>query len=636
MDWAALKSATGRGIKPGNSAREPFKLLRAALGMLAATTAGYLLGRPEAALLITVGAFLGTISAVIPHNRSRLVSVAATSAAQIAAAGLGMAFAGQWVVVLPLIFIAFFISGILRAVALSLSIRATVVAIVFLAFTEISSSLTLSWLEVIGYFALGFGFILLAQGVPPYGSRYSSQRRAVAALYRKISSGGESAEQLLAAERSLALIRPGRHGEHERLLQLVVLAERIAQLLCVMENRRNKAAVKWSAAARAQLQALADLVLRPQPATGEASWPGEPADGMELALVQRLDEARYAAQGGALPAEPARQEATTGLQLVRSELHCSSPILHHSLRLAVVCLIAQVAGLAVGRWLGPEQFLAGHGFWAVVAAALIIFPDYGSTFARGIGRTAGTAAGAVFGILLSMLPLTPLQHSVLLLLLFYGYLFFRQYGQPYTMFWVVAWIGSLTPGPLGSTTRALDTVVGCLLAFAAYLIAPTLQRTQLSGMLKQWGEATAAHLDALVLLWAADTEGHRSSVAQSEFTARATGLDFAEAARNAQLEPADRRGRWEAGAVQQASAAVSAARSSIAALSALAQGWSTAERLHFSAQLEESSRALVELEQQLAARSTAGTAQPASGDAAIALQELRSNSAALHRLLAQN
>lgn len=166
MDWAALQNAARRGMQVGKPLQEPLILLRVAIGMLVATIVGYILHDPETQLLITVGAFLATIAAVMPHNRSRMVATTATCAAQIAAAALGTLLAGRWTIALPVMFVLFLVSGLLRAVAVSLSLRLTVITVVFLAFAEISSALKIGAVEAIGFFSLGFAITVLAQLLP--------------------------------------------------------------------------------------------------------------------------------------------------------------------------------------------------------------------------------------------------------------------------------------------------------------------------------------------------------------------------------------------------------------------------------------------------------------------------------------
>lgn len=389
-----------------------------------------------------------------------------------------------------------------------------------------------------------------------------------------------------------------------------------------LDNRADDTSIRWNEAAGAQLTAIAAAVLRPRTGSSlvAASWPPEPGDALQSALSRTVDAVTRIAAGGDVPDASDQRRVPGPVELIRGELRPGSPILRHAVRLAIVCVIAQVVGMSVGRWLGPGAFLAGHGFWAVVAAALIVFPDYGSTFARGIGRTIGTVAGAALGVALSFLPGIPVLHAVVLLLLFDGYLAFRSCGQPYTMFWVVAWIASLTPGPLGATTRRLDTVIGCLLAFAAYLIAPTWQRRLLTERLREWAQATARHIDALVLLWAADDETHRLAVAQADVRARLTGLEFAAAAGSARHEPRDRHGRGGNDALDPAVHTVTSARAQIAALTALAPLWSIDERADACAQIEALSRDLDVLARAPSPLSQApGRGQPAPASAATGI-----------------
>jgi uncharacterized membrane protein YccC len=588
MDGAAFWNAARRGLQPSKPLQEPTTLLRVAIGMLVATVVAYFLNGPESRLLVTVGAFLGTIAAVMPHNRSRIVATTATCIAQVVAAGLGVLLTDRWALVFPAMFVLFVVAGLLRAVALSLSIRLTVVTIVLVAFAEISAELTLSFAGVVGYFALGFAIMVLTQLLPPYGSRHSAQRRAVASLYEAIAARQSQDAALLMAERSLALLEGHRHHDLDRLTLLVEYGEQIAQQMRALDNRADAASTQWRDLARRQLALIASAVRRPRSESpvGPVSWPRQPDDGLRSALARTVDAATRLAMGGDNSATSGRRHTPGPLELVRDEMRPGSPILRHAVRLAVVCVIAQVVGMAVGKWLGAGAFLAGHGFWATVAAALIVFPDYGSTFSRGIGRTIGTAAGVVLGVALSFLPETPLLHAIVLLALYYGYLAFRSCGQPYTMFWVVAWIASLTPGTLSATTRGLDTLIGCALAFAAYLLAPTWQRRLLTERIQEWAEATARHIDTLAQQWLVDDEEHRRSVDQADVRARLTGLEFVAAAGSARYEPRDRHGRWEDETLAPVIDAVTGTRAQIAAITALARHWDAAERAAASAQIE--------------------------------------------------
>ncbi len=599
MEQSALLEAARRGLKAGPPLQDPVRLMRIAIGMLAVSIVGLLLRDPEAQLLITIGAFLATIAAVTPHQRSRVVATLLASIGQIVAAGLGMLVAGEWWIVIPVTFAGLFAAGMMRAVHIGISIRWTVITIVFLAFAEIWTTLTLDPGPGVLYFAIGFAIMNLAQLIPPYGSRHSAQRRAVASFYRAFARWeGDDGRTLLAADRSLALLRFHRHPEISRLTQrvwgpkaqpaspawmkqLVERGEEVAQLLLALRNAEGDAE-PWRQAVELQARAIADRVEQPRRRSPipPCPWPSSPESALEVALASALEAATRLASGHPVPDGSDERQPPTSLDLVRDELRPGSTILRHALRVAITGIIAQVVGLGLGALLGSNVLQAGHGFWVVVAAVLIVFPDYGSTFSRGIARTIGTMGGVVAGVALSFLPMTSVAHTIVMLLVFYGYLAFRSCGQAYTMFWVVTWIALLTPGPLGATTRGLATLVGCALAFVAYLLAPTWQRRLLTEQLREWAQAAADHLDALAALWSRDSERNRVDVAQAVVRNRLVRLDFDEAAKSARLEPADRDGRWPNEAIDRAIDAVVAISKQISALSALGPIWTDVERAH--------------------------------------------------------
>ena len=634
MDWTAFKDAARRGMKAGAPLQNPLALLRLGVAMLIASIVGYLLGDMEHQLILTVGAFMAIIAVVMPHNRSRLVAATATSIAQIVAVALGLAAAGNWAIVLPAIFVLFFLSGLLRAVSLGLAMRATVVTIVFLAIAEMSNHLSMSFGEVVGYFSIGVAITLVCQLLPPFGTRHSAQQRAVAAFYRAAADEQGQDVALLAADRSLALVRTRRHDRLDRLRALVESGEAIAQLRRALNNRPPETVEPWMTASSDQLRRIADAVSRrtsvgPVPA---APWPSDPADDLERALMSTVDEATRIASGGTIPDLSGERETPGPVELVRAEFRPGSPVLRHAIRLAVVCVVAQAVGLLLSRWLGPDLWMPGHSFWVVIAAALIVFPDYGVTFARGIGRTIGTIAGAAFGIALSFLPYQPLLHTVVLLLLFWGYLVFRSCGQPYTMFWVVAWIAALEPGTLGATTRGLGTVVGCLLAFAAYLLFPTWHRALLSERLNEWRSSVADQLDRLRTRWDDDTEDHRLDVARAAVTARLTRIEFAETASAALVEPADKHGRWTNDSIPPTVEAVQQVARQIAALTALAPMWSPADRIAAGRMITETAQRLTDID----AAPVDTTTRVASTDTAAALTELERSASSVRELEAAN
>ncbi|MFT3662574.1 MAG: FUSC family protein [Gordonia sp. (in: high G+C Gram-positive bacteria)] len=548
MDWTSFLDSVKRGHRPhGKPLQDRPRLARVAVGMTAATITAFFF--PETGqMLITVGAFLTAIACIMPNERSRLAASALTALGILLGAAAGIALQGRWWIVLPILFVAFFFAGLLRAITAPLSVRWLVVFIVFLALAEMGPTLPIDPLHTLGYFSLGTVIMFVCQFLPPFDGRYRAQRTAIAAFYRSIGTGAaSSADALLAADRSLAQLGLRSRGRLDRLVQLTEYGEQIAQYCLVLEARPGGEEPLMEAM-RDHLALIAgrieDDTMTAVPGLPPFIAPATPADSTEQAFVAAVQAATALASGRDAPASSEERRVPTALELIRDELYPGSHILQHALRLAVTSVVAALVGLAVGANLDHDRMLAGHGFWVVVATALIVFPDFGSTFARGFGRMSGTLVGAAFGIALAFLPYNHISHGLILLALFFGYLAFRSLGQPYTMFWVVAFIAYLIPGPLGATTRGAATVIGCAIAFAAYLLFPTYQRRMLTRRLRTWALAAADKLDAIADLWHYDSAPHRRQLADATVRGRLARLDFREAAASALLEPKDKRGRW--------------------------------------------------------------------------------------------
>lgn len=607
MDLSSIKRAAVRGLTPGRPFQNPPMILRLVIGMLIASVVGYATHSPQTQVILSVGALLAGISLTLPHNRSRLVAAGLGSLAQAFGVYVGVTLSGQWWVVLVLAFGGFFASGMLRAVAVGISMRVMLMTILFLAFAEMGRGLNTPPLTVATGYLAGAAIMLAIQLFPPYEPRYAAQRTAVSGFYRSLASGTPTAAALLAADRSLALLRADGNDQLTRFVQLVERGEETAQLLLALQNN-PESAEPWQTAASARLSGIAARIARPnsRAESSPAPWPAGPASGVQRALRRVVEIAEQVASGERAPAASDQRRTPSSWELVRDELRPGSPIVRHALRLAIACVVGQLVGMGVAAWLGKDAIFAAHGFWVVVAVALIVFPDYGDTFARGIGRTVGTIAGALLGIALSFLPADPLLHTIVLLLLYIGLEVFRTCGQPWSMLFLVAWISSLMAGPLAATTRGVDTVIGCLIGFAAYLLFPTWQRRRLDELLSEWARAEADRLVALNLLWSGETEDRRLAVAHASVLSRLVRLEFVGAIRSARSEPPHPQGRWDDAVLTPAADAVTTVGRQIAALSALAPLWSDADQAGVRPAVERLAGELLVL---------AGTPEPGAGEA---------------------
>ncbi|MDA3624097.1 hypothetical protein OU415_01535 [Saccharopolyspora sp. WRP15-2] len=318
MDLGTIGQAALRGLKPGRPLRDPARLFRVAVGMIAAAIVGHFLYDFDRQVLVCVGAFLGGIASLMPHNRSRLVAATLTGGAEVVAAFAGVLLHGLWWVILPLIFIGFFAAGILRVVALGISMRALVVTIIFVAFAEITPSLRVGFLEI-GLFGIGVAIMLLAQLLPPYEPRHAVQRRVVGAFYDTLATGGPYGPALLAADRSLALLHRHSHREIDRLYQLVERGEEIAQLLQALDNRAGDNASRPMVSR--QLSEISAAVRRgTTKELPSAPTPASEQDRLQSALANAVNAATQVAAGDAIPPASDERRPPTSPELVRDEL----------------------------------------------------------------------------------------------------------------------------------------------------------------------------------------------------------------------------------------------------------------------------------------------------------------------------
>jgi uncharacterized membrane protein YccC len=185
------------------------------------------------------------------------------------------------------------------------------------------------------------------------------------------------------------------------------------------------------------------------------------------------------------------------LATLRANLSLDSSACRHGIRLAL-CI---AAGDIIARY-----FSLPRPYWLAMTVALVLKPDFGSTFSRGILRLAGTYAGLILATVLFhfVSPAVPIH------VLWIGILAFIQrslgranYGLLVTVISaVIVFLFSLT-GVVPKdviAARAVNTTIGGALALAIYWVWPTRERTQAP-------QAFASMLDAYRLYFQAVSRG---------------------------------------------------------------------------------------------------------------------------------
>ena len=180
-----------------------------------------------------------------------------------------------------------------------------------------------------------------------------------------------------------------------------------------------------------------------------------------------------------------------------ANLSLDSTIFRHAVRMAVCLAIGDI----IGRGIALQRT-----YWIPMTIAIVLKPDFTSTFARGVLRIGGTMAGLIVATLLFHFVHTGFTTDIVLMAVFT--LLLRWAGPANYGIFVMA-ISALVvllvavTGVAPSTViapRALNTAIGGSLALIAYAIWPTWEKTQtraaLADMLDCYRDYTQAVLGA--------------------------------------------------------------------------------------------------------------------------------------------
>ncbi|MFF4225541.1 FUSC family protein [Streptomyces abikoensis] len=223
---------------------------------------------------------------------------------------------------------------------------------------------------------------------------------------------------------------------------------------------------------------------------------------------------------------------------LRREARWSSPVGRHAVRVTTVACVGYLLGTALPL---------GHGYWVPMTSVMVMRPDFAQTYQRGVARFVGTLVGvwAGAGIMALTHPGPPVCAALAVVSVGLLYLLMR------TGYIVVsACIGAYIVFLLGIAgegwsqtvqARLALTLLGGVLALAAYALWPTWETPRLRDRLADWlrtnGDYALAVLDAH-----ARPENRKRRVREALLDARAARLEWEEAAARAQQEPVRHRG----------------------------------------------------------------------------------------------
>ncbi len=154
--------------------------------------------------------------------------------------------------------------------------------------------------------------------------------------------------------------------------------------------------------------------------------------------------------------------------LIFSNLNLGSPSFRHALRVT--------AAVAVAFWLGRLLPLT-NAYWIVMTTIIILKPGYSLTKQRNVQRIVGTLLGCAISIaLIYTVKSPPLLIAIMFgsMVMSYSLLLFNYAASVvFTSSYVLLMFHLLAPGSMRIIgERAIDTVVGCMIAIAASRLFP--------------------------------------------------------------------------------------------------------------------------------------------------------------------
>ncbi|WP_321887379.1 FUSC family protein [Paraburkholderia bannensis] len=175
-----------------------------------------------------------------------------------------------------------------------------------------------------------------------------------------------------------------------------------------------------------------------------------------------------------------------------SNLTMASPSFRHALRVTIA--------VAAGFWLGRLLPLT-NAYWIVMTTIIILKPGYSLTRQRNAQRIVGTLIGCVASIALILLvkqPLVLLVSMFAAMVMSYSLLLFNYTASVvFTSAYVLLMFHLLAPGSMRIIgERAIDTVVGCMIAIGASHLFPYWEYRLMGKLVQDMIAATRSYLEA--------------------------------------------------------------------------------------------------------------------------------------------
>ncbi|TVL91724.1 FUSC family protein [Streptomyces sp. SAJ15] len=582
MTWSrALKETARSGLTVERASLEPLVAARGAVGVALIVGLTLWLGSPSLAAASAFGAFSSGLATFQRSWRPRPALALGAGAGLAVSTFLGYLAAAHTATFVVMLVAWTLLTGMAWAVGPVSGLVATQMVAVMLVTVTLPTSVP-GALEHTALIALGGvvqAALIVLFPVRPWGAQRDALADALAGVadYARRLRADPVAPfdpQPLMAARSAAALTPRQaRGRPSELHGFRGPAEQIRPVLASLadpvvgaapEGPERDRARDLLAATGSVLDAVAHAIRRGEPVRlpPEAMAvlevpPGGPvlrgaARRAALRLMALVADVVAAAERPvqAVTAEGARDSrhlprptvpgmVPVALRALRREARWASPVLRHAVRLSAVSAAGYLLATAL-PW--------GHGYWAPMTSVMVMRPDFGQTYSRGVARFAGTLAGVLLaGAVMALAhpgpyasaALAVLCVGLLYLLLHTGYAVATVFISGYVIFL----LGIAGEGWSQTVQARLAlTLLGGALAMAGYALYPAWETPRLQDRLADWLAANGRYTVAVFERYAGSPGLGPREVRESLLDARAARVAWEEAEERARSEPVRHRG----------------------------------------------------------------------------------------------
>ena len=483
------------------SALEPGYALRCTIGVAIPLVIAAMLGKPSLGVAAAIGAFITGFTSLQGIYRTRLIAMLSAALGMAATSFIGALAAHSTVGVIAATAVAGYACGTigqLGPAAATVALNSLVAFVLFSSQPLAPSAALFQSGLVLGGGLIQAVLVLLASPT----ERLTAERSALAEVYQNLAEYARgiadgwpamppitpfaTARQVLADPQPFA--RAAERARLDRLLEdSEVIRKRLGALAAMREVPKGVGDL---------LDAITG-VLRGTLEPEAVELPEIPGD-----LAVNLRDALLAASmlsSGRLPSLHLLSKPRPG-PYVENHIEWRSL---DSLRSALVMSVAMVVG---------RHFEADRGYWIPMTAAIVLRPDFQTTFVRGFGRIAGTLIGAVVATLAVRLVRghEGMEVAGVVVAAAAAYLAFSPnyalFTVAITSFVVLVLSMRGLPGTTTIGARILDTIAGGTLAMIGYLALPTWERKRTRALLADLLDAQRALAHAILRAYAAPAE----------------------------------------------------------------------------------------------------------------------------------